>query len=105
MSTINIDQDSFFDSLILFIKGSMIFVVSQAWNSAVQDLITRCQLNEYSRFVYALLVTFAAVYILKMISNIKRIIDNCQSSLSAKCKNLFHLLGIKKDNKGNPPTF
>ena len=84
----NIEHDSFFNSLVVFIKGSLIFVVSQAWNSAVQNLIETNQLfNQYGKIYYALAITIIAVYTLKVISNLKKIFEKClNNSHSPLCK-------------------
>jgi hypothetical protein len=92
MSSTNIEHESFMSSLIVFIKGSLIFVVSQAWNSAIQHAIENSTIfngdtfKNYGKIFYALTITFAAVYVLKLISNIKKIIENCRNSLSEKCR-------------------
>ena len=87
-STSNIEHESFMSSLMVFVKGSLIFVVSQAWNTAIQNLITSSagEFADSRRLYYALGITFISIYILKMISNIGIIIENCKNSLNSKCK-------------------
>lgn len=92
--SVNLEQDSFMDNMIVFIKGSLIFVVSQAWNSAVQYLIEKNKLNDYGKIVYAVTITIIAIYVLKIISNLKKIIDRCKFDLNEQCQKLFHFLNI-----------
>jgi len=94
MGSINVEKDSFVTSLAIFIEGSLIFVVSQAWNSAVQDMITKSQLDSYGRFVYALIITFVALYALRMMSKIKKIWTDCRSTIGQKCGKWINLLDI-----------
>ena len=85
----NLD-DSFLTNLTVFIKGALIFVVSQAWNSAMQDFISRTKFfDEYGKLLYALLVTVFAVYVLKLLSNIGKILVNCRDTINRKCLRWF----------------
>lgn len=77
------ESDSFTNNFVIFIKGSLIFVVSQAWNTAIQDLINRFKIFEnYGKILYALLITFISIYILRIISNTNKILDKCKDRLS-----------------------
>ena len=78
-----LDENSgFFDSMVVFIKGSLIFTVSQAWNSAIQDLLEKSDFfKNYGKLAYALLITVMAVYTFKVISNLKRLIETCKNSM------------------------
>lgn len=76
----------FLESVTIFIKGALAFTVSQAWNSAVQDFLERQSLFKgYSKFIYALFVTLIAVYFLKIIINIKKLLEKCQDGLNSQC--------------------
>lgn len=76
-------SDSFTNNFVIFIKGSLIFVVSQAWNSAIQDLIGRFKFFEnYGKILYALLITFISIYVLRIISKTNKLIDKCKDRLS-----------------------
>lgn len=84
------EHDSFINSLVVFIKGALVFVVSQAWNSAIQNLIETNKLfNQYGKIYYALAITIIAVYALKVISNLKKIFDKCSNTLNNKCYSWF----------------
>lgn len=77
-----VERESFVGNLVVFVKGAMIFVVSQAWNSAIQDLLQRTELfNNYGKVVYAIFITLASVYILKLISGVGRLVRTCQNNL------------------------
>lgn len=76
-------SDGFRDNFIIFIKGSLIFVVSQAWNSAIQDLIGKMTIfDNYGKLLYALLITFVSIYVLRILSNTNKLIDKCKDRLS-----------------------
>ena len=82
----NIEHESFMSSLMVFVKGSLIFVVSQAWNTAIQNLITTSGFADSGRIYYALGITFFSIYVLKMFSNIGKIIETCKTTLNGKCQ-------------------
>ena len=87
-SNLNIEKDNFLDSILVFIKGALVFTVSQAWNSAIQNLIEKnVFLSNYGKVYYAILITFLAVYILKIINNLKKIWKSCQETVNGKCQN------------------
>lgn len=91
--SIAIGQEPFMNSLVTFFKGALVFVVSQAWNSAIQDLIQKTHFlsSHHGKLVYAFLITCFAVYILKILSRLTIIIEDCQKAINAKCLNLFKL--------------
>ena len=93
-----LEQDSFFGSVATFIKGALVFTVSQAWNSAIQNLIeTTGFLNDYGKIAYALFITFMAVYILKVLYNLKIIYEKCKERWATDCLNFRSvLIGGKK---------
>jgi len=78
---INIENETFFCNLITFIKGSLVFVVSQAWNSAIQDLLAQSWIfSKYGKIIYAIAITFFSVYILKSLTGVTKIINKCSNS-------------------------
>ena len=93
-----IEQESFASNLIFFVKGSLIFVVSQAWNSAIQDLIQRTAvLSEYGPLIYAIFITFMAVYILKIISNLTKMLNQCDlAAVGSKCIDFGKLWNLRE---------
>ena len=89
----DIENNSFFDSVIIFIKGALIFIVSQAWNSAIQDLIERSKFfHVYGKLAYALIITLVAVYTLKVIINLRRLLATCGDNLTSECMNIQKIL-------------
>jgi hypothetical protein len=92
---INIENENFFCNLITFIKGSLVFVVSQAWNSAIQDLLAQTWIfSKYGKIIYAVVITFISVYVLKSLTGVNKIIQKCSS------KNCF-LFGGDQASKNN----
>jgi len=76
----DIEQNGFIDSVTAFIKGALVFTVSQAWNSAIQDLIEKNEFfRKYGKIVYALIITLIAVYALKVITNLRKLLETCQN--------------------------
>jgi len=101
----DLEHDSFVDSVIVFIKGALVFTVSQAWNSAIQDLIEKSEFfSKYGKVVYALVITLAAVYTLKVIVNLRRLLDVCRHNLTPECFNWQKILiGGNKQKEYKPP--
>lgn len=83
----SLDADSgFLDSITIFIKGALAFTVSQAWNSAIQDFLEKQVLfQKYGKFVYALVITLVSVYILKVIINVKKLLEKCREGINSQC--------------------
>lgn len=92
---IDVENDNFFCNLITFIKGSLVFVVSQAWNTAIQDLLLHNWFfSKYGKIIYAVTITFVSVYILKSLTRVNKIIEKCRGNCF-----LFGGNKSKKDNK------
>lgn len=89
----DMENESFLDSVIVFVKGALIFIVSQAWNSAIQSMIeSSVFFHRYGKIAYALFITLFAVYTLKIITNFNYIIKICRDQLtSSECNKVMSI--------------